>query len=275
MTSAQQGFAGLQFVLAIGAVSLFLWSADTLAFGQAAIWVGAITASLWALGRFMQGRLHWLEVLTLQSGALATLGALGMVDLAMVFKPMTMVFAIIFVAVRARSTGSTGRFDALLVAALVFSLGGDVFLMFAGGQYFIPGLASFLVAHVFYIALFRQGLGWFPSKRGLAVVLAVGALMYAIVYPGLPDPVLKGAVAAYVTVISLMASQALGRATVLGDNASRWVAAGACVFMVSDSLIALDKFVTPLPLASLWILITYYCAQMLIVHHARPAVSRP
>jgi alkylglycerol monooxygenase len=43
---------------------------------------------------------------------------------------------------------------------------------------------------------------------------------------------------------------------------------GACVFMVSDSLIAINKFVTPVPLASLWILVTYYAAQMLIVHFA-------
>ena len=85
----------------------------------------------------------------------------------------------------------------------------------------------------------------------------------------LGDPVLKIAVGAYVTVISLMAAQAIGRAVTLGDNASRWVAVGACVFMVSDSLIAINKFVAPVPLSSLWILATYYCAQMLIVHNTR------
>jgi uncharacterized membrane protein YhhN len=139
---------------------------------------------------------------------------------------------------------------------------------------FIPGLASFLVAHVFYIVLFRQGLGWFPNRTAMAAVFAVGAAMYAIVLPGLGDPILKVAVAAYVTVISLMVSQAIGRATVLGDAASRWVALGTCIFMVSDALIAINKFVTPVPLSSLWILITYYCAQMLIAHHARPPFSR-
>lgn len=95
--------------------------------------------------------------------------------------------------------------------------------------------------------------------------------MYAIVWSGLRDPVLKMAVAAYVTVISLMAAQAIGRATVLGNAAARWVALGACVFMVSDSLIAINKFVMPVELSSLWILATYYAAQVLIVHNARPA----
>lgn len=56
--------------------------------------------------------------------------------------------------------------------------------------------------------------------------------MYAIVWSGLGDPVLKLAVAAYVGVISLM-YQAIGRATVQGsqDSGARWVALGACVFM--------------------------------------------
>jgi uncharacterized membrane protein YhhN len=74
-------------------------------------------------------------------------------------------------------------------------------------------------------------------------------------------------------VISLMAAQAIGRATSTGDAAARWVALGACVFMVSDSLIAINKFVTPVALSSLWILTTYYCAQMLILHNVRRTPS--
>jgi uncharacterized membrane protein YhhN len=268
LSPAQQWFAALQFVLAMGAVLAFLWHVDAMPLTTAAIWTAAITAGLWANGRFLQGDLAMLEVLAVECAALSTVSALGMLDGYMLFKPLTMVIAIVFVAARAHSTGATTRFDAFLVVALVFSLVGDVFLMLPG-NYFIPGLASFLVAHVFYIALFRQGQGWFPSKRALIGVLAVGAVMYSIVWGGLNDPVLKIAVAAYVSVISLMAAQAIGRATATGDAASRWVALGACVFMVSDSLIAINKFVTPVALSSLWILATYYAAQLLIVHNAR------
>jgi sterol desaturase/sphingolipid hydroxylase (fatty acid hydroxylase superfamily)/uncharacterized membrane protein YhhN len=281
LTAGQQWFAALQFILALAAVSVFLWNADTMSMGTAALWIAAISAAMWALGLFMQGRLALLEVLVLESAALATLGSLGMVDLHLVFKPMTMGIAIVFVAARALSTGGIGRFDALLLAALVFSLGGDVFLMLPGDQplwglpTFILGLGSFLVAHLFYIALFRQGQPWFPSKLALLVVLGFGAAMYSIVWGGLGnDTVLKMAVAAYVTVISLMTAQAIGRAITLGDSASKWVAVGACVFMVSDSLIAINKFVTPVALSSLWILVTYYCAQMLIVHFSRTGPAR-
>jgi len=90
--------------------------------------------------------------------------------------------------------------------------------------------------------------------------------------------ILAGAVGAYVTVISLMASQALGRAKVLGTRDARWVAAGTCIFMASDSLIAVNKFLVPIPLESLWILITYFAAQFLIVHFmgagSAPATGR-
>jgi alkylglycerol monooxygenase len=276
LTAAQQWFAAAQFVVTLGAVSVFLWHADTLTYQDAALWCTALVAGIWATGRFMQGQLSMLEVLMVESAALATLSALGMLPGHLLFKPLTLGIAITFVASYASSTEAMGTFGIkncrLLLAALVFSLAGDVWLMLPG-NYFIPGLASFLVAHVFYIALLRQGQGWFPNRRALGTVAAVGAGMYAIVWPGLGDPVLKMAVAAYVTVIACMAAQALGRASMVGDSASRWVAAGACVFMVSDSLIAINKFVAPVPLAPLWILATYYLAQMLIVHNV--LASRP
>ncbi len=72
-------------------------------------------------------------------------------------------------------------------------------------------------------------------------------------------------------VLVLGATGTIGRATVLKDAASRWVAVAACIFMLSDACIAINKFVTPLPLAGLWILVTYYTAQLLIARHARPA----
>ena len=272
LTTAQQWFATLQFVASLGAVALFLWNVDAMALGDTAVWVVALASAIWGLGLFIQGRLAMLELLVLESAAIATLGAPSVVSMAglpevhLIFKPFTLVVAIIFVAHRAVFNGATGRLNTLLSAALVFSLAGDVFLMLPG-DYFIPGLASFLVAHCFYIAMLRQGQAWFPNRKALVGLLGIGALMYAIVFNGLGDPILRVAVAAYVTVISLMTAQAIGRATVLDDAASKWVAVGACVFMVSDSLIAIHKFVTPIALSSLWILATYYCAQMLMVHH--------
>ena len=62
-----------------------------------------------------------------------------------------------------------------------------------------------------------------------------------------------------------MAAQAMGRATVLRSGAALRVALGAGCFMLSDALLATDRFVTPLPMSPLWVLSTYYAAQVLIV----------
>jgi alkylglycerol monooxygenase len=78
-------------------------------------------------------------------------------------------------------------------------------------------------------------------------------------------PELRLPVAAYVLVIATMAAQAWGRAKHLGSAGSRWVAWGSVLFMLSDALLAMDKFVSPLPLAGLWVLASYYLAQGLIV----------
>jgi uncharacterized membrane protein YhhN len=150
-----------------------------------------------------------------------------------------------------------------LAAALLASLAGDVALMLEG--YFIPGLVAFLLAHLAYLGLLRRGLAWFPSRRALAAPLAVGAAMYAFLWMGGLPAGLRVPVAAYVTVIALMAAQAIGRATVLRDAAAWTVAVGAGCFMLSDALLATHKFVMPLPLAQLWVLGSYYAAQILIV----------
>ncbi len=141
-------------------------------------------------------------------------------------------------------------------------------LLFEGG--FIPGLLAFLLAHLFYIALLKQDVAWLPSRRALAATAGLGAAMYAFLWSqGLPAE-LRAPVAGYVTVIALMAAQALGRASVLRDPAATRVAIGACVFVLSDALLAFNRFVRPLPMAALWVLSSYYLAQMLILRHARP-----
>lgn len=219
---------------------------------------------LMMLGAVLQSRLGVLAALMLASAALATAGAtLGLQPLHYLFKPLAMVMAVLLVLRR----GGSGPGLWLLVAALLASLAGDVFLMLPGNL-FIPGLAAFLLAHLCYIALFRRQQAWFPSRPALVLALAVGGSMLALLWNSLGNGVLQAAVSAYVLVISLMAAQAIGRATVLQDKAATLVAVGACVFMLSDTLIAINRFLMPVPLASLWILATYYLAQMLIVLHA-------
>lgn len=268
MSRAAQWFALVQFALLLAGVAAFLWQADAAPLARNAIWFAVLLTVQWSLGAVMQGRITALMALMLQSGALATAtSAMGFMEWHWLLKPLTMVFALVLVAASAYSPSARGQFNPktlpLLAAALAGSLAGDVFLMFQG--FFIPGLVSFLVAHLFYVALFKSGQAWFPHRGALAATLGIGVAMYAFLWAGGLPPALRAPVAAYVLVIALMAAQAIGRATVLRDAPSLLVAVGAGFFMLSDSLLATNRFVMPLPMAQVWVLATYYAAQALIV----------
>ena len=94
------------------------------------------------------------------------------------------------------------------------------------------------------------------------MALAIG--MSALLVPRAPAE-LRAPVVVYLTVISVMWARATIRAFVTrGHEPSRWMFAGATVFVASDSLIAIDKWVVALPHASLLVLGTYFVAQWLI-----------
>jgi sterol desaturase/sphingolipid hydroxylase (fatty acid hydroxylase superfamily)/uncharacterized membrane protein YhhN len=267
MTRGVAWFAALQFAALLAGALVFLWHADQMPLAQSVVWLAVLTVALWAVGAVMQGRMAMLEVLLVEAAALATAtAAQGWLPLHHVFKPMALLLAIAFVASRPGWLRRQRAFDLKLLAALLLCLAGDVLLMLPG--LFIPGLVSFLLAHLCFLALFRQGQRWFASGTALACTLAAAVAMYAALFPHL-GPVLKVAVAAYALVIALMAAQAIGRATVLRDDAALAVAAGAILFMTSDALLAINRFAQPVPLAELWVLGTYYAAQVLIVRNAR------
>lgn len=263
-----QALAALQFTALLGGATAFLWFSDTLAFTTSLVWLGALTAGLWATGALLQGRLPVIGVLFVDAAALAAAsGALGLTGLHVVAKPLALAILIVFALIRARSASMPGRFALLLLAGLAASLAGDVLLMWPA--LFIPGLVAFLLAHLAYIALFTDGVGLFPRRRALAATLALGASMYAFLWWGGLPAGLRIPVGLYVVVIACMAAQAIGRAAVLGDAGARQVALGACLFMLSDALLATNRFVQPLPVASLWVLASYYAAQWLIASSVR------
>jgi alkylglycerol monooxygenase len=270
MSRAAKWFGAVQFALLLMGVVAFLWFTDGLPLVTNVVWLGVLTAGLWATGAVLQGRFSIGAMVLMECAALATAtGALGLTQVHQVFKPLTLLLLMSLVAAQARAPGDSRQLKSLLLAALLASLAGDVLLMLPG-NYFIPGLAAFLVAHLFYIVLLQRSAApaqWFPSRIALAATLVYGTAMYVVLWPGLRGPVLAGAVAVYVVVIALMAAQALGRAAVLHNRAATLVALGACFFMLSDTLLALNRFVQPLPMVGLWVLGTYYIAQIMIARN--------
>ncbi|MDQ2772589.1 MAG: lysoplasmalogenase [Bacteroidota bacterium] len=159
----------------------------------------------------------------------------------------------------------------LVLAALALSWLGDGLLLFQERQplFFMGGLVSFLLAHASYIGAYRQHqwpgpgrpLGW-RLGVGLPVVVA-GVALLATLAPGLGS--LRLPVLVYALVLVLMVLAAVYRAGRTTPASFAWVGAGAGLFMVSDSLLALNKFLEPLPDAGFWIMLTYCAAQFGIV----------
>jgi len=146
--------------------------------------------------------------------------------------------------------------------ALLLSAAGDVFLALDPRGLFVFGLGSFLLAHLAYLWQFlrhRPRPFRLPVFRRLvaAGILAAVGLMLLVLVPHLGALLLP--VCAYIAAITAMALAATmlpGRPLVL---------LGALSFMLSDSLIALNKFVAPVPAAAPAIWVTYTVAQLLIV----------
>ncbi|MFD2754797.1 lysoplasmalogenase family protein [Comamonas terrae] len=270
MPAGLRWFSALQFAVLVAGTAAFLWQADQAPLAHNLLWFGVLLASQWTLCAAMQGRISPWLALMLQSGALATAtAALGLTGWHQLFKPLAMVFALFCLAASARSflksNGNHAKNQVWIAAgALFFSLAGDAFLMFEG--FFIPGLVSFLLAHFCYIALLRSDAPWLASRRAVACISLVAAAMYALLWLGGLPTALRLPVLAYVGVIATMAAQAWGRHRVLRNAASLLVAAGASLFMLSDSLLAINRFVQPLPWAAVGVLATYYAAQALILH---------
>lgn len=158
----------------------------------------------------------------------------------------------------------------LVVAGLAASAVGDVFLMLPRDR-FVPGLLSFLGAHVAY------GAAFFTPPRApadgivLAGLLAVAAGIVAALWRGLGA--LRVPVVVYVAAIITMAWLACVRWRA-GDAAGAALAAlGALLFVVSDALLAVDRFRRPIPHGRVFVLGTYYIAQALIATSVGASVA--
>ena len=149
-----------------------------------------------------------------------------------------------------------------IAAGLLFSMAGDVFLMLPRDR-FVAGLASFLVAHLLYIWAFGIGVPFGAAPLLWLPYAAFGGTVLVLVWPGL-KPALRAPVTAYVAVIVAMAGQAAGRWNMLGDGLALAAAVGAGFFVLSDAVLAIDRFRRHFHAARAVTLTTYWAAQLLI-----------
>jgi uncharacterized membrane protein YhhN len=169
-----------------------------------------------------------------------------------VFKLLTTVLIILIALIIFIKTSST--YSAMMIAALFFSLVGDVFLI--DKKYFLQGLSSFLIAHIAFTIGFTSLYGFTWYLVPLVLLVLIGGGYYNYLRKDLEKysiPVLI-----YIAVIVAMNWQAIGLVFNNGKLVFFSIAIASILFSFSDSVIAYNKFKKPLKIAETLILSTYW-----------------
>lgn len=189
-----------------------------------------------------------------------TSGVLDIEWLNYISKPLLMISLFFFYFQKVKQNMNTS--DKTMLVSLIFSCLGDTFLMFQGKnpQFFLLGLGSFLVAQLAYCLVFsKKGKRDF-LKRTPFVIYSI--TLFYFLKPSITKDFLLPIII-YTLAITWMGSQAAERQT--NPRSYRFVLIGAILFIISDSLIAVNKFAFTIPLSGLWVMATYIAAQYLIV----------
>lgn len=126
--------------------------------------------------------------------------------------------------------------------------------------WFLAGLITFFIGHIFYIFAFRHAKRQsMPKSIGLLLLFYGIGMAYWIAGSQFQanEPVLAFAILTYIGIILLMGWQAICTRLPLAI-------VGALLFMISDSILAIDRFIEPIPSRDALVMISYYAAQLFI-----------
>ena len=204
--------------------------------------------------------LAWLGAAVALSAALAVRAdGRGARRQVYVFKPLTTL--LVLAACFAAEPVTEPAYRWLIAAGLACSLAGDVFLMLPRDR-FVAGLASFLAAHLFYLAAFTRGVEMRFTAWAFAPYALATAALLALLFPHLGK--LKAPVVVYAAALAAMAWLAAERWIALGTAQAAGAALGGALFVVSDATLATNRFARPFRAAQPVVLATYWAAQWLI-----------
>ncbi|MCS6828162.1 MAG: lysoplasmalogenase [Caldilinea sp.] len=176
------------------------------------------------------------------------------------FKPLTTVLILLVALTLPEPVSPLYRI--LIAAGILFCLAGDVFLMLPG-DFFLWGLVGFLIAHLFFIAAYLEQAGGFHVHRFLLILFAIyGVILLYLLWPHVGP--LRLPVLIYALVLLCMGWQAGELWWSVRSLSALLALGGALLFLVSDSILALDKFRAPIPHRDLLIMSSYYAALLLI-----------
>lgn len=190
----------------------------------------------------------------------------GIQSLRIISKPLIVLSLLAYFLLSTK--GMASPLKGWVVGALLLSWLGDVLLLFESRDslYFILGLSAFLLAHVAYIIFFNrlrrvEGIALKPMLFLPVLVYYIGLISLLYSHLG----AMKLPVVVYGAVISAMLATALHLKSLRGSAAGPLFLLGAALFVLSDSLLAVNKFLEPFTGAGLLIMLTYGLAQFFIV----------
>ncbi len=199
-------------------------------------------------------------LLALASGALAIRSYYrGPRNGVFVFRPLTVILIILTALLKTNPVSAP--YKAFIIGGLLFSLAGDIFMMLPEKRFFF-GLISFFGCQVCYIFAFRPPPGRPVAPGILLPFIILALLIFRVFAPSLGK--LKIPVFLYIAAITAMVWLAASRFVNSGETKALFAFAGALLFFVSDALVGADRFIKKFELAQLFILGTYFPAQLLI-----------
>lgn len=170
-----------------------------------------------------------------------------------------------------KSTALKSVVHKLVFAGLFCGALGDAALVQDDESLFIAGLGCFLIGHLFYIAAFQTEIKRTCTEEKSVVVflymlILIGVLLFLFPYLG----EMKLPVIIYSAVLMLMSCMAFMRWDKSEKRSSLWIFSGSIAFVISDFMIASDKFYQPFDSSQLLILLTYLFAQFGIAYGTSP-----
>ena len=202
-----------------------------------------------------------LNILIALSASLAIYFGMSQMQLFLtIFKPLTTTLVITLLVLFHNPNNK--YFYRIVLIALIFCLFGDVFLL--NDDYFIYGLSSFFIGHAFFIYAFCTLGGFKFYWQSLLVLLGINALFLSILIPNLGELLIP--VLAYVCCIMVMVWQGINLRIWKSHTSTKLIALAVVLFMISDSVIAINKFILPFDLSTVVILTTYWLSITLIAN---------
>jgi len=192
---------------------------------------------------------RWLPAAILVTGLIYIFGSS-----ALIFKLIPMWLILIYAYLQKPT--AKDRYSLITLFGLFFCMLGDGLL-----QWFMIGLSAFLIGHLFYASAFitRWRFSWVSFLTIIPILIFSGFMGYEL-YHALIDSGDGGLVIPvfiYLTAITLM-----GWLSIMTGN--KWAISGSLLFIISDSILSWNMFVSDVAYSGPLIMSTYYTAQFLI-----------